>query len=38
MKIMIIGARPAGLSCARVFRERGAKIAVFEAAREVSGV
>jgi predicted NAD/FAD-dependent oxidoreductase len=38
MKIIVIGARPAGLFCARVSRERGAEIAGFEAARGVPGV
>jgi flavin-dependent dehydrogenase len=38
MMIIINGAGPAGLFCARVIGERGAEIAGFEAAREALGV
>jgi phytoene dehydrogenase-like protein len=37
MKIVIVGAGLAGLTCAKVLRERGAEVAVFEASDEVGG-
>src|SRR5215204_6116550 len=37
MKIIIVGAGLAGLTCAKVFRERGAEVAVFEASDGVGG-
>jgi monoamine oxidase len=37
MKIIIVGAGLAGLTCAKVLRERGAEVAVFEASDGVGG-
>src|SRR5918995_340430 len=37
MKVMIVGAGLAGLTCAKVLRERGAEVAVFEASDGVGG-
>src|ERR671916_1220665 len=37
MKIVIAGAGLAGLTCAKVLRERGAEVAVFEASDGVGG-
>src|SRR5215218_468082 len=37
MKIIIVGAGLAGLTCAKVLRERGAEVAVFEASDDVGG-
>jgi phytoene dehydrogenase-like protein len=37
MKIVIVGAGLAGLTCAKVLRERGAEVAVFEASDDVGG-
>ena len=37
MKIIIVGAGLAGLTCAKVLRERGAEVAVFEASAGVGG-
>src|SRR5919107_3477819 len=37
MKTIIVGAGLAGLTCAKVLRERGAEIAVFEASDGVGG-
>jgi phytoene dehydrogenase-like protein len=37
MKIVIVGAGLAGLTCAKVLRERGAEVAVFEAPDGVGG-
>src|ERR671910_3087750 len=37
MKTIIVGAGLAGLTCAKVLRERGAEVAVFEASEGVGG-
>jgi len=37
MKIVIVGAGLAGLTCAKVLRERGAEVAVFEASDDLGG-
>jgi phytoene dehydrogenase-like protein len=37
MKTIIVGAGLAGLTCAKVLRERGAEVAVFEASEDVGG-
>ena len=37
MKTIIVGAGLAGLTCAKVLRERGAEVAVFEASDGVGG-
>ena len=37
MKVIIVGAGLAGLTCAKVLRERGAEVAVFEASDGVGG-
>ena len=37
MKIVIVGAGLAGLTCAKVLRERGAEVAVFEASDDIGG-
>ena len=37
MKIIVVGAGLAGLTCAKVLRERGAEVAVFEASEGVGG-
>src|SRR5829696_9940818 len=37
MKIIVVGAGLAGLTCAKVLRERGAEVAVFEASDDVGG-
>ena len=37
MKIVIVGAGLAGLTCAKVLREQGAEVAVFEASDDVGG-
>ena len=37
MKVVIVGAGLAGLTCAKVLRERGAEVAVFEASDGVGG-
>ena len=37
MKTIVIGAGLAGLTCAKVLRERGAEVAVFEASDDVGG-
>jgi uncharacterized protein with NAD-binding domain and iron-sulfur cluster len=37
MKIIVVGAGLAGLTCAKAFRERGAEVVVFEASDEVGG-
>src|SRR5215211_9152538 len=37
MKIIIVGAGLAGLTCAKVLRERGVEVAVFEASDGVGG-
>ena len=37
MKIIVVGAGLAGLTCAKVLRERGAEVAVFEASDGVGG-
>src|SRR3712207_8053207 len=37
MKIIIVGAGLAGLTCTKVLRERGAEVAVFEASDGVGG-
>ncbi len=37
MKVIVVGAGLAGLTCARVLRERGAEVAVFEASDGVGG-
>jgi phytoene dehydrogenase-like protein len=37
MKIIIVGAGLAGLTCAKVLRERGAEVAIFEASDGVGG-
>jgi hypothetical protein len=37
MKIIIVGAGLAGLTCAKVLRERGAEVAVFEASDDIGG-
>jgi phytoene dehydrogenase-like protein len=37
MKLIIVGAGLAGLTCAKVLRERGAEVTVFEAADGVGG-
>jgi phytoene dehydrogenase-like protein len=37
MKIVIVGAGLAGLTCAKVVRERGAEVAVFEASDDIGG-
>ncbi len=38
MRIIIVGAGLAGLTCARVLMEQSLEVAAFEAAREVPGV
>jgi phytoene dehydrogenase-like protein len=37
MKIIIVGAGLAGLTCAKVLRARGTEVAVFEASDDVGG-
>jgi protoporphyrinogen oxidase len=37
MKVIIVGAGLAGLTCAKVLNERGAEVAVFEASDDVGG-
>jgi phytoene dehydrogenase-like protein len=37
MKIVIVGAGLAGLTCAKVLRKRGAEVAVFEASDDIGG-
>src|SRR5215210_2977941 len=37
MKIVIVGAGLAGLTCAKILRERGAEVAVFEASDDIGG-
>jgi phytoene dehydrogenase-like protein len=37
MRAIVVGAGLAGLTCARVLRERGAEVAVFEASDGVGG-
>src|SRR5215211_2252876 len=37
MKIIIVGAGLAGLTCAKVLRERGVEVAVFEASDDIGG-
>lgn len=37
MKVVIVGAGLTGLTCAKVLRERGVEIAVFEASDGVGG-
>ena len=37
MKIAIVGAGLAGLTCAKVLGERGAEVAVFEASDDIGG-
>jgi hypothetical protein len=37
MKIIIVGAGLAGLTCAKVLRERGAEVVVFEASDDIGG-
>ncbi len=37
MKVIVVGAGLAGLTCAKVLRERGAEVAVFEASDDLGG-
>jgi uncharacterized protein with NAD-binding domain and iron-sulfur cluster len=38
MRVIIVGAGLAGPACTKILRERGAEVAVFEAAREMLGL